>query len=378
MRNLTLALLLTLSAAVAATPDESKQMADGYIYYQNGNWQRCVDTFGPLLKQNPALRDEMAKPTVSNDKAGMVLDECQASLARSKVTDTPEYQAAYSTLNTAMNIGQTYKDDNYSGRTEEQFVQDNYNNLKKCIDGISEAIKKYPEFRDFTNIKDGPTAAQVLASCQQKFGPVKAAYDKQVKQAAQANAARYAQLAAAFQKAQQLAQSAIARPEKTNTDILLKYRDLKSAVDNLESVALTFNSYDEEPNANITMIGNLPVQQFKTKWKATYAAASAALKKIQPRADKAFDQQDAQVQANMPKLVAGDKLAVFKRFGIPSNWAGGPTFSKYGIYSGDGVAIAKDIASSTMWYYADRGNGCDYKYYFSKNTVSKVEKPLGC
>lgn len=166
-------------------------------------------------------------------------------------------------------------------------------------------------------------------------------------------------------------------PEKTDADILQKYKLLDGL--RIRSQDLMSNTaLSDTATVRRIPVGNTTAGAIIDDAAQIQKQIAQALAPLKAKSDAAFDRQDAEVKVELPKLLKDDKLSIYKRQGIPSDFSGGPIFSKNGVFSGDGKAVAKDIASATLWYYGDNGKGCTYKYWFNGDTMSKVEKPLGC
>ncbi len=188
---------------------------------------------------------------------------------------------------------------------------------------------------------------------------------------------KYAPLTAQLAKVNANFKAAMNRPEKTQGDVLQKYQAARTAAQAIENLYFQIQ-YDDQPTNRAIKLGSGTVGSFIDDVRKSLAAANSSVTTLKVKADKAFGAQDAVVKAELPRILRGDKLAIYTRLGIPSDYSGGPVASKNGVYSGDGKSVAKDISTSTLWYYNDNGQGCTYKYWFGGNTVSKVEKPYGC
>lgn len=348
-------------------------MADGYINYQRGRdgssgvtaalqqFQACVAVFEPLVAANPALLDEMAKPTVSNDKVRFVLDTCKARVAELSTVGSPEFQQLVAALYAA-SISLKYPGPE---------------DMQRCLSIIDSALKQHPEFAKEQYFSTGMTIGEFREACVKG----QATLDAQRQQKTQDALASLNKLKPNYDALMKSLASAEAMPDKTNPQILMKYRAYREMRESFDSLISGINAAIgglSSADLSNSKVGSVPLATFLSQFQTAYKRYDSKRQELDRKSDAAFDAQDAQINATLPKLISGERLAVFKRRGIPYTWKGGPTLAKNGIYSGDGTLIAKDLAAATQWLYRENSQGCFYYYTFSKNAVVKLEKPIFC
>lgn len=384
LKPLCLLVLWPSGVALAATGSEENTMFNAYMDAKKGDqymnrslidlaqeqYASCANALEPLLKANPALGSEEVPNSNPVRTAKYVSDYCASQVKQNGSLSSPEAKAVQISISSAYSKARAVAlSDAHNDAARAKLLTD-------CVNAVRNGLKSFPALADvmitqgddFTNAEVGEDCAARLVVAQKvlakanataltELGKLKSTYEGHLKTFAQA----------------------AARPNKTDLDVLLKYRDLKSAAYWLADVATKVkDTASDSTLPGTTKLGSTTVKALVDATETSRAKAEDAVKAIKPAADRVFDKQYAQVLATMPKLAGGDRLNVFMGHGIPSDWKGGPVFTKYGIYSADGVALAKDIATATQWFYGADSSGCTYIYSFNKNTVVRVEKPLGC
>ncbi|MFB9995178.1 hypothetical protein ACFFLM_24845 [Deinococcus oregonensis] len=384
LNSLCLLLLLPSSAALAATATEENTMFNAYMDAKKGDqyldrslinfaqeqYVSCANALEPLLKANPGLGSEQVPNSNPVRTAKYVSDYCASQVKLYGSLSSPEAQSVQASISSAYSKARAIVlGDAHNDAARAKLLTD-------CVNVVRSGLKSFPSLADvmitqgddFTNAEVGQDCAARLVAAQKVVGTTNAAALSEL-----------GKLKSTYEGYLKTYGKAAARPGKTDLDVLLKYRDLKSAAYLLADVATKVeNTASDSTLPGATKLGSTTVKAFVDATEASRAKAEAAVKAIKPAADRIFDKQYAQLVAAMPKQAGGERLKVFIGHGIPSDWNGGPVFTKYGIYSADGVALAKDISTATKWFYGADSSGCTYIYSFNKNVVVKVEKPLGC
>lgn len=242
---------------------------------------------------------------------------------------------------------------------------------EECYQIANYLIAQYPALQHA--MIGGKTVGKLEKECQ---GQVLAG--QPITDGEKARAQEFVPLIQELSKLRSELKAALTKAEKSDPEILAKYKLIQGLKNRAEGMVARVAVADGDASLRRVSVGGMTLGALIDDLKKAQQETARAFVPLKTKADAAFDRQDKVVMAQLPKVLKGDKLTIYKRQGIPSDFSGGPVFSKNGVYSGDGVAVAKDIGSATLWYYNDNGNGCTYKYWFNGNTVSKVEKPYGC
>ncbi|WP_407568768.1 hypothetical protein [Deinococcus altitudinis] len=340
------------TAEAADTALLSGGFADGIRGYTS-----CVSRAGALLSANPGLKDEVVKGVTEPNTVGQLQAYCQQILSQ------------YGTLSDPADPKLGDDLDACSEAAEDDFrMVNDARRYQQCATRIKNAVQKYPVLSGFKFT--GGILLPELARKYQARADQAATTQKAEAGATVLKAQPYKD---GYDKAQAQFQAARNRPSNSGGAVLKKYTQLKIAVDafgTLKSGMLSFN----RPELLSGKLGNTTVGGLITQINASEAQAQAALTAITAQANKAALQQFNQIKATLPKLIGGDRLNVYRRFGVPNSW----TNQGFVLDSGDGVAAAKSIAAADRWNYAEDSRGCHYYYSFNRNSVTNIDKPLGC
>ncbi|WP_197474685.1 hypothetical protein [Deinococcus puniceus] len=329
----------------------------------------CAKLLDAALKANPALGSEQVPNSNPVHTVKYVSDYCADAYKTYQPLDNPEVQAVQYQIKSAFRKAWPAALENaYNDAVRAQLLTD-------CAKVVRNGLKLYPDLSDLPVDGGSVTIEDAGKDCEARL----VGAQKVVGAANGTALTELGKLKSTYEGYLKTYEKAAARPGKTDVDVLLKFRDLRSAAHLLADVAsIIEETATKSTLPGTTKLGNTTVKALVDATEASRAKAEAAVKAIKPAADRIFDKQYAQLVAAMPKQAGGERLKIFTRQGIPADWNGGPVFSKYGIYSADGVALAKDIATATKWFYGANSSGCTYIYTFNKNVVVKVEKPIGC
>jgi hypothetical protein len=332
------------------------------------NYTSCVMELKAALAKNPALATEIGPRTQPPRTASDLLAYCtQQAEANKAATGTGMVKAK-------ADLAALYK------KLSSKFASPSSVDteaFKACFNTADGLLKSYPDLAR-ANVNEGAAGTAVLG------GQVKercaTAFEKSTYASGQMRGSASQDVLKLKGKLDQLmarVKTLRAQKEGTAGEIMVKERDLKKVQDEFQILSDTSSPY-READVRDVKVGNTTAGAVLDQIAAASKQVNGMMAVLGPKADAAYDKQDAQLRVTMLKSAKGERLAVFKLRGIPYSWSGGPTFSKNGVYSGDGVALAKDLMGATTWLYRENSEGCHYYYTFSGNSVVKLDKPPLC
>lgn len=358
-----------------ATPQEVQVMADAYVAAQQQDWTRCVTLLTPLLQKNPALTGTMAKPTVSNDKAGDLLTTCKDAAAQSAVTDSPAYRALSQELkDTRQAAARALAEPDGLGGPN---AHERYRNLTRCLDVIARVKKQFPGLMAY-EFDRGYSTRDLERDCQAALPAAKQADAKATQDDIGGLQGQLSDLNDGYKKAMKAFQDSSKVAEKTDSDLLRKDQLLAIAVQGLENTVTELRSIRaQNPTLPLT-VGGAGIDSVIQKAAQALSQARAGSARLAGKVGAIRARYEVQMKAALLKLTTGDRQSVYRQRGYPSSFQGGQGYDKLPEFSADPMPLARYVASATQWYYAENSQGCDYRYFFNKDKLVRIEKPLGC
>ncbi|MGY2897091.1 hypothetical protein [Deinococcus sp. UYEF24] len=344
-----------VSVQKTAEAAEDALLGGGFADAVKG-YTSCVSRAGALLSANPGLKDEVVKGVTEPNTVGQLQAYCQQVLNQ------------YGTLNDPADPKLGDDLDACSEAAEDDFRGVNDGRYQPCATRVKNALQKYPVLSGFKF-----TGGILLPELAKKYQAKADQTATTQKAEAGATVLKALPYKAEYDKVQAQFQAAKNKPSNTGGAVLKKYTQLKIAVDSFRTLKTGMLSFNR-PELLSGKLGNTTVGGLIAQINTSAAQAQAALSAITAQANKASLQQFAQIKTTLPKLLGGDRLNVYQRFGVPNGW----TNQGFILDSGDGVAAAKSIAAADRWIYAEDSRGCHYSYSFNRNSVTNIDKPLGC
>lgn len=346
-------------------------MYKGYISYQRQEWDQCVSVFKPLLAQNPALANQVASPNVSNLRAGQVLEECEQGVEDDKILKSPDFIATFDEI----------RNPAVSRAPERTYLNpgERYKALLKCVDVLTRAFKKYPFLADYEYDVGRNKASEVKARCEAQLPEAKREYEKVVNEAAREAQAKLNKIDTLYKTGLKDFEAASKLPEKTGSEILKKEHKMGIAESELESTVSLLKELSDDSDTSTLKVGSLSFDEYLKQVTQNHSKARAALTKIESKAQPINKKFAKDLDAYVYKFSTGDRLAVLKSKGFPTNYFGGSqaVYDKIPEYSPDATFLAKYIVSATQWTYS-YSSGCKLKYIFNKDKLVTLEKTYEC